>query len=156
MDDRRQAGTVLPWDAYWPAGTPPDAIRYLRECTAPTDRFLVSWTAPHYYFFARRGFAAGFPWFVMRGFQSHADQQLMISRLAAESVPVVLINETEPTFARAYPDVAAHIARRYVPAGHFTIRGGDQVALMVRRDAHATGSDAATGWPCGFAPSPTA
>jgi hypothetical protein len=150
LASRKQSGTIWPWDDYWPAGAPPEAIRYLNECTAPTDRFLVSWTAPHYFFFAQRGFAAGHPWFIMRGFQAHEDQQRMISRLAAESVPVVLINETDRTFASAYPEVAQYLARTYRPAGRFTIRGGDEIALMVSQGVRAARTHEPTGWPCGF------
>ena len=34
-------------------------IRYLRECTARSDRVLIGWFAPDLYFFAQRGFAGG-------------------------------------------------------------------------------------------------
>ena len=33
-------------------------VRYLRECTAPTDRVLATWFAPDLYFYAQRGCAA--------------------------------------------------------------------------------------------------
>jgi hypothetical protein len=152
LADRKRSGTTWPWEDYWPAGAPPAAIQYLNECTAPTDRFLVSWAAPHYYFFAQRGFAAGHPWFVMRGFQALEDQQLMISRLAAESVPVVLINETDRSFGSAYPAVAEYLAQTYTSVGHYTARGGDEIAVMVRNGVRAVGTHETTGWPCGLEP----
>jgi len=59
-------------------------------------------------------FAAGHAMFLRASFATEHDQARMLERLDGESVPVVLVNETEHAeFAQAFPRVAAHIAGRY-------------------------------------------
>ena len=73
----------------WPPPPPLDALanrnvvglaRYLRECTAPTDRVIATWFAPDLSFYAQRGFAARMV-AVFGGHWSEEDYPLLIRYL---------------------------------------------------------------------------
>jgi hypothetical protein len=146
-----RTGTASDWDRYWPAGEAPPITRYLRECTAPEDRMLITWPAPEFYYFARRPFAAGHALLLPGVFSSAADQQTMLARLERERVPIVLVNESRADeFERSFPQLDAWIRDRYVVHSRFTIRDGSTVALAVRRELTALRSYGGEDWPCGF------
>jgi hypothetical protein len=148
----RQAGTVWPWERFWPAGELPIAVRYLNACTTRADAVLLTWAAPEYYFFARRRFGAGHALFLPPdAFTTQHDQQRMLAQLRRERIPVVLINETRrEEFAKAYPEVDRYVADEYRPAGHFDIRDGSRITVAIGRTFKASGTYEAEGWPCGF------
>jgi hypothetical protein len=148
------AGRVWPWPQFWPAGPVPAAIEYVNACTGAADRILVTWSAPEYYFFARRGFAAGHAMFLApRAYTSPEDQQLMVARLTRNRPPLVLINESSRAeFAAAYPQVDEYLRRQYTSAGQFDIRDGSTVTIGIRRELKATGVHGEERWPCGFVP----
>jgi hypothetical protein len=148
----KQAGTVWPWERFWPAGELPVAVRYLNACTTPDDAVLLTWAAPEYYVFARRRFGAGHALFLPPdAFTTTHDQERMLAQIRRERIPVVLINETRrEEFAKAYPQVDRYIADQYVPAGHFDVRDGSLITIAVGRRLKASGTYAAEGWPCGF------
>ena len=50
-----------------------ELTRYVRECTKPDDRLLVTWFAPEVYFYSERKFAAGLAFFYPRFFSSPAE-----------------------------------------------------------------------------------
>lgn len=145
-----EAGATWPWEQFWPAGPLPPAVEYLDTCTAAEDRILVTWSAPEYYFFARRGFAAGHAVFLApRAYTSDRDQALMVSRLAGNRLPLVLINEsTRAEFAEAYPRVDEYLRRHYTSAGQFTIRDGSSISIAIRHGLRPTGVYGDNGWPC--------
>lgn len=148
----KQAGTVWPWERFWPAGELPVAVRYLNACTTGDDAVLLTWAAPEYYFFARRQFGAGHALFLPPdAFTTAHDQERMLAQIRRERIPVVLINETRrEEFAKAYPEVQRYIASEYVPAGHFDIRDGSRITIAVGRKFKGNGTYEAEGWPCGF------
>jgi hypothetical protein len=121
----------------------PAAARYVRECTAPTDRVLVTWFAPQLVFYAERGFAGGQVYLLPGWYSSPADQQLTIDRMARQRVPVVLedndadyrvyfsdvydyvhqhYTEVEPT-SDGIAGVRVFVDRRLMPAGTYEPRG---------------------------------
>ena len=53
------AGRQWPWTRFWPGEPVPALIDYLNACTRPGERLFVAWSAPEFYVFSRRGFAAG-------------------------------------------------------------------------------------------------
>jgi hypothetical protein len=122
----------------------PDAVGYLRRCTSPSDHLFVTGVQPEYYVFAGRPFAGGLVLF--RAFNSSRDQQLVVSRLQQRSVPVVLIDPSDPG---AYPVIAAYLRDRYVPVGE-SMGVRYPLTVAVDKNLRATRSDEATGWPCGF------
>ena len=147
------AGTAWPWTWYWPGGDPPDALQYLNTCTETGDRVLVTWSAPEYYFFARRGFAAGHALFASsRSFATQRDRLKMLSRIRRERVPIVLVNETNRAqFASAYPELNAYVQEHYAPVAQFTIRDGSLIGIAARRDARALETYGPAASPCRFA-----
>lgn len=152
IDGLQSASVTWPWTWYWPNGEMPIAVRYLNECLQPEQRVLLTWSAPEYYYFSRRGFAGGVALFLPpRAFTSDSDQQRMRHRMEQEAVPIVLINETSrEEFATAYPQVDAFLRRRYVARGSFAIRDGSTITVAVRSDLTALRSFGDDGWPCGF------
>jgi hypothetical protein len=92
-------------------------VRYLRECTAPTDRVLATWFAPDLYFYAQRGFAAR----SVALFGGHWSEPRFANRsvdaLALQSVPVVLTRTGDKQFADDYPRLDEYLQRQYQLAG---------------------------------------
>ena len=146
-----RAGSEWPWTRFWPAGDLPAVVPYLNSCTAPSDRVLLTWAAPEYYFFARRPFGGGHAWVLPAGYRSARHQDLMIERLLNHRVPVALINETtRAEFAGAYPRVDAYLRTAYRTVGRFQHRDGSDITIAVRDDLQPTGAFEPEGWPCGF------
>lgn len=150
MEAVMRAGREWPWPEYWPAGDPPQAIAYLNTCTNPADRVLVTWPAPEYYVFSRRGFAAGHANFLApRAYTSAEDQTLMVSRLARHQPPLVLINESRrDEFAGAYPRVDEYLREHYRPAGEFTSRDSSVISIGARQGLEAATTYGEGRWPC--------
>lgn len=148
------SGREWPWTKFWPAGDLPPAIDYLDACLGPADRVWLTWRAPEYYVFARRGFGAGHPMTMApRSYTTPQDQELMIKRLEQHHVPVVLINEKRrPDFAGSYSRVDSYLRDRYVVAGQFTIRGDETISIAVRRGTKATTAYGEQRWPCRMVP----
>jgi hypothetical protein len=148
----KQAGTVWPWERFWPAGELPVAVRYLNACTTRDDAVLLTWAAPEYYFFSRRRFGAGHALFLPPdAFTTEHDQERMLAQIRRERIPVVLINETRrEEFAKAYPEVERYVADQYTPAGQFDIRDGSRITVAIGRRFKGRGTYEAEGWPCGF------
>jgi hypothetical protein len=122
---------------------------YLQRCTAPTDRILVSGSYPDVFVLARRGFAAGHIAFRFGYYGSDADQALMLSRMAHESVPfVLLVLDEQPSFEGGFPKVMSHITSAYDVMADLPVEGMQGVRVMVERDRHRTSLDPSTGWPC--------
>jgi hypothetical protein len=145
------AGSQWPWPRFWPAGELPSVVPYLNSCTDPSDRVLLTWAAPEYYFFARRPFGGGHAWLLPTGYRSTRDQELMIERLVKHRVPVALINETtRAQFVDAYPRVDAYLRMAYRSAGRFRHRDGSDITIAVRDDLQPLGAFGPEGWPCGF------
>src|SRR6185436_19137865 len=113
--DLNERGSVWPWARSWPNRDLPPVVRYVNECTNPSDALLLTWPAPEYGFFARRRFAAGHAEFLPpRAFTTDRDQAQMLQWLARQQVPVVLINEgRREEFAAAYPKVDAYLTANY-------------------------------------------
>jgi hypothetical protein len=146
-----QAGSEWPWRRFWPAGSLPTVVTYLDACTAPSDRVLVTWTAPEYYFFARRPFGAGHALFLPAGFRTTRDQDLMMERLAKHRVPIVLVNEdSRGQFAAAYPLLDEYLQWAYAPGGRFVHYDGSRITIAVHRSLRAARAFGPEGWPCGF------
>ncbi len=148
----RETGSEWPWQRFWPAGELPEAVRYLNACTTPDDAVLLTWSAPEYYYFARRRFGAGHALFLPPdAFTTAHDQALMLARIRKAHIPIVLINNTRRSeFANAYRDVDNYLQQEYVPAGHFEIRDGSDVTIAIRRGVKPERTYGADRWPCGF------
>ncbi len=152
--DLKERGSVWPWARSWPSQELPDAVRYVNECTGPTDALLTTWPAPEYGFFARRPFAAGHAEFLPpRAFVTDTDQRQMLEWLRVQRVPVALINEQRrEEFAGAYPKIDAYLRAGYRDAGRFTIYDGSTITVAVRSDLRGRRTWGPQGWPCDLEP----
>jgi hypothetical protein len=84
--------SALPSRGVVPPDAEPNAVEYVRTCTAPTDRVLVVADAPEILAMAGRPFAGGHPTFRPGFYTLEQDQRQTLDRLARESVPVVLLD----------------------------------------------------------------
>ena len=151
-------GREWPWRRYWPAG-PLEPIHYLDACTRPGDRVWVTWLAPEYYVFARRGFGAGLPSFQVPHSHTVAEDQVkMIARLNRDAVPIVLINESAyPEFAAEYPQLDEYLHSRYLwPSGGFMAYDGSSISIAIRKGLLAASAYGPEAWPCHLGPDPAA
>ena len=126
--------------------------RYLRECTAPTDRVLATWFVPDLYFYAQRGFAArsvalfGGHWSEPR-FEGRS-----VDALATQSVPIILTKTGDKQFADDYPAIVGYLREEYDLAGTSSFGnpdvGPDGFSVWVRRDRTFDRTYADTTFPC--------
>jgi hypothetical protein len=125
--------------------------RYLRECTAPTDRLFATWFAPDLYFYAQRGFAARIVALFGRHWSEDRFQRRSVDALASQSAPIV-ITRTGDGFDEDYPLLAAYVRERYTLAGRSDFDdadvGKDGYSVWVRRDRPARETYAASSLPC--------
>lgn len=152
-------GAVL---AKWLAASPPiDAwapvgslglrglVRYVRECTKPTDRLLVTWYEPEVYFYSGRGFAGGHVFFLSRHFSSPSDQQLTIARLQAQSVPIVLADVSRyEDFQLEHTLVHDYLETNYQNARESGFGSGHLYRVQVARRAVPSGTYEPFSLPC--------
>ena len=67
-------------------------VGYVRACTPPGSRVLVSGFVPQLYFFAERGFAGGMPVFFGDHWSTVQDQEQTIEQLRREFVPLAIVD----------------------------------------------------------------
>jgi hypothetical protein len=127
-------------------------VKYLRECTARTDRVLVGWFAPDIYFFAQRGFAGGAVAFFGQHWSEPRFQERSVQLLASESVPVVILLAGDKVFPQSYPLIMRYLNGHYEDLGTTNFEdpqnGGGMYSLLVRRDRRADRVHPVTGLPC--------
>jgi hypothetical protein len=111
--------------------------RYVRDCTRPDDRLLVTWFAPEVYFYSERRFAAGLAFFYQGFFVSQAGEDAALARLRSQRVPIALaeISTYEQFFVRDHPRLAAYLEEHYVVAGEVTAPEGSYRVFVDRRAA---------------------
>jgi hypothetical protein len=146
----------------WAASPPPfDAIpnfaikglvRYVRECTAPTDRLFATWFVPDLYFYAQRGFAGR----IVALFGSHWSeerfQRRSVDALATQSVPIVITRTGDERFREDYPLIASYLDDHYLLWGTSDFgdaeigKGG--YSVWTRTDRRAAETYATTTLPC--------
>jgi hypothetical protein len=104
---------------------------YLHECTSPSDRIMVVSYAPEVGGLSGRLFAGGRATFLPGFYEDERYSRFLMSRLASESVPIVLA-EDEPYYA-AYPLLAPYLRDAYVEQGHVEIDGSRRLRVLARR-----------------------
>jgi hypothetical protein len=117
-----EAGPVFRrFTEYWRMAPPfeDEGARYVFACTEETDRLLVaSAYAPHAYYAAGRGFAAGRQYFLSSQGPSNEFRAFSARRLQQERVPIVLVNPPDyEMFARGFEVIDAYLRQYYRPAG---------------------------------------
>jgi len=153
----RVAQSIAGWTESPPAldAIPNQAIaglaRYVRECTAPTDRLFATWFVPDLYFYSQRGFAGRIVALFGRHWSEERFQRRSLEALASQSVPIV-ITRTGDRFEEDYPLLAAYVSARYSLAGRSDFGdadvGKDGYSVWVRTDRPTTETYAATSFPC--------
>ena len=104
--------------------------RYVLECTAPSDRFLVTWYAPDVFYYAERGFAGGQAFLYGGWHESVAAQRLTIERMQRETVPIILgRREDQEDLRLGFPLMYDYIQTRYRLAAESTF-GGERTFLV--------------------------
>ena len=123
---------------------------YVNACTAPSDRVLVQAYMPQVLALARRAFAGGHADLRPGFFTSPAAQELTVSRLKRQSVPIVLLEagKSLEEFRKSFPIVTAYLDGAYRVAGTKEFDGRFGTTLLVRRDRQPAGTYAPLGWPC--------
>jgi len=122
---------------------------YVRGCTPPGSRVLVSGFLPELYYFADRGFAGGTPVFFGGHWSSARDQELTIEKLRRDFVPLAIV---APGFASTYDRVSAYLSSAFEPAGVSGFgnprapEGGYQV--LIRRGIESSSLDSRWNLPC--------
>jgi hypothetical protein len=127
-------------------------INYLKTCTAPDARLLLTWFAPEVLYFAQRGAAGGMVVFSGDHWSSDADQRRTVAQMHAQHVPIVVMRGTVEEFARPFPVLAAELADAYLPAG--TLPGPEpedpdaRFYILIRRELAAAPLVAPWNLPC--------
>lgn len=126
--------------------------KYLRECTAPTDRVLATWFAPDLFFYAQRGFAGRMATVFGGHWSEPRFERRAIEALAAQPVPIVLTRTSDNRFTEEYPALTGHIEQQYRLGGRSDFGdkeiGKDGYSVWVRNDARPVRKYADTDLPC--------
>jgi hypothetical protein len=123
--------------------------RYALACTVPTDRLLVTWFAPHVFFFAERPFAGGQVYLHPGWHASEADQRLTIDRLRRQRVPLVLSHAAfQARFEHSFPLVHDYVMKRYRLARESTFGGVSTYSVLVDSRITPTGRFEPLDLPC--------
>ena len=142
-----------PAETLLPNGRDLGLVRYVRQCSAPTDRVLVTWFMPHLYSYSGRGFAGGMVVFFGHHWSGERFQRRTVNRLRQQSVPIVIVElASYERFQEDYALVDAYIQAHYRTAGesHFGNPDAPQDAyrVMVRAGLTPTGVDDSSKLPC--------
>jgi hypothetical protein len=144
------------------AASPPDAegigdraqtalVRYLRECTRPDDRILVTYFAPEIAFFAQRGFAGGLATLFGAHWSEPRFQQRSLQSLTTHPPALVIQRSRDTEFRQGYPLLAGYISTHYRAVGTTEALAGpgpESLLLLVRNDRAASGTHSASALPC--------
>ena len=120
--------------------------RYVRECTAPTDRILVGANLAPLYYFAKRSFAGGQLAYFSNFYTSLPEQREILETLTDESVPMVFLPDPPTEFIEDYPSVAQHVQQNYSAVGF--LGQNPRLQLLVERSRPVVRIDEDSGLPC--------
>jgi hypothetical protein len=122
---------------------------YIRACTAPTDRVLVTPYLPQVLGMADRAFAGGHADLRAGFFGTEDEQRQTVERLRQQTVPLVVFNEGEMAgFRESFPLIIEYLDANYVPAGTRALDERTSIALLVEKDLIATRTWPPLDWPC--------
>ena len=134
---------------------PPDSTglraltRYVLDCTAPSDRILVTWFEPEVFYYAERGFAGGQVYLHGGWHASAADQRLTIERMQRQSVPIVLgRRDLLEEFRQRFPLINDYVRTRYRLAAESTISEEQSFLIFVDARRDPPGEHPDLGLPC--------
>ena len=146
----RQLVTSPPFDA-WPAGGSAKyrVVRYVRECTGPSEPLLVLWGGPEMYYYADRPFAGRIGLHMEGYYNSDVNQRGNATALERDRPPVVITDpDRELRDLATHPSALAFLARHYRPLGDLTVSDGTVLRVLGRTDRSSTATHPDVGWPC--------
>jgi hypothetical protein len=127
-------------------------VRYLRECTGPTDRILATWFAPEVYFFAQRGFAAGLVVMFGGHWSEPRFQERSLQSLASHPATIIIHRTGDVSVGQEYRLLAQYLGEHYRNAGTTDFSGGQSgegsFTVVVRKDHVPTSTHPTTSMPC--------
>jgi hypothetical protein len=128
-------------------------VRYLRDCTAPTDRVFVTAYRPEVVFYSGRAFAGGVPFILRDHFSTERAQRQIVERLQTQSVPIVIAEARgfeDGEFRQRHPLIRDYLASRYEVGGVsvFGDSGGESYLVLVDPARAPTGTYAPYSLPC--------
>lgn len=145
----RQTWPLAAWAANDPRG-PMQLALYLDACTSPTDRVLVTPYLPVSVGLSRRAFAAGHGDLRPGFFSTRDDQELALSRLARQSVPIVIAPRQAELadFTENFPLIADHLTREYDNRGDHDVGRGLVVSVLISKQARPVSTYERLSLPC--------
>jgi hypothetical protein len=124
-----------------------ELVRYVRACTKPTDRLLVTWFAPEIYFYADRPFAGRQVFWFSDYYSSREDQAEIIESLRESSVPIIIRRLDRRNDSQVFEHVIDYVEQHYaLPRGSKFASDSYQVLIDQRRTP--TGQYEPLGLPC--------
>lgn len=129
-------------ESWAPSNSTPlvDLATWARACTNPTDRAMMTWFAPEFYFFARRGFTAG---------QIVPNRHRTLQSIFEEPAPIVIAQVgSYDNFERSFPRVAEHFAQHYTVVAESNFGKDVIYRVMVDRRRRPSGTYRAWSLPC--------
>ena len=145
LAELRTSPPIEHWAARDPIGKQAIA-RYVRDCTGPHDRLLLTWFAPDLYFYAERGFAAGQIFWYSEYGASPPDQEQTIERLRGQSVPIVIEEaQRDEKFEANFPLVNRYLLENYRVAGETDF--GEDTLYRVLADKRRVPAGTYRPWP---------
>jgi hypothetical protein len=121
---------------------------FVRRCTAPSDRIVMTGLSPDVFVLAERGFGGGQMAFRPNFYAGAEDQRVALKRLAAESVPYFVLALEEERDFRSIEIVAAYLDEHYAPMAMIPVPETRGLQVFVSRARPPVRTDAETGWPC--------
>ena len=122
---------------------------YVRACTAPTDRVLMTPYLPQVLALADRAFAGGHADLRAGFFDTEAEQLKTLERLRRQSVPLVMFDDGQiPGFRESFPLITSYLDERYVSAGSRPLDGRTTITLLVEKGRQPQRTWEPLDWPC--------
>ena len=133
------------------SGARPALALYVRECTRPADRILVTFFAPEIAFFAQRGFAGGLAALHGGHWSEPRFQQRSLQHLIAHPPALIIQRSGDTDFRQIYPLLAGYVSNHYRRVGTTESLAGpgpETFVLFARRDREPTTTHGASSLPC--------
>jgi hypothetical protein len=124
-----------------------DLAAYIKRCTLPHERVIVSGFAPEIPILAGRPFAGGLPSWLLGYYVLPADARIIERHLSREEVGAVVLLEGPRVFVLSWPSVASRLRESGFAEYAFPPQA-PEVRLWLRPIEAPHAVDAATGLPC--------
>ena len=123
-------------------------VGYLRNCTRPTDRILVTFFAPEIPFFAQRGFAGGLATLAGGHWSEPRFQERSIRYLASHPPALIIQRSGDNGFGQTYPLLERYLSEHYRAVGTLQASSEESFPLLVQNDRAATSTHLPSALPC--------